>query len=88
MWGLLFVEMHGLLIEEAALLAEHRLSGRGTSVIAAPRLKSAGLVIVEHGLALWHVGSSQTRDLTIVPCIARQTQPLDHQGSPDLLCIV
>ena len=68
--------MHGLLIEEAALLAEHGLSGTGTSVIAAPRLKSAGLVVVEHKLALWHVGSSQTRDLTSVPCIARQT--LNH----------
>ena len=75
--------MHGLLIEEAALLAEHGLSGTGTSVIAAPRLKSAGLVIVEHKLALWHVGSSQTRDLTSVPCIARQT--LNHWTTREAL---
>ena len=29
-----------------------------------------------------HVRPSWTRDWTHVPCIVRQTQPLDHQGSP------
>ena len=75
--------MHGRLIEEAALLAEHGLSGTGASAIAAPRLNSAGLVIVEHRLTLWHVGSSQTRDLTGVPCIARQT--LNHWTTREAL---
>ena len=30
-----------------------------------------------------HVGSSQTRARTCVPCISRQSQPLRHQGSPN-----
>ena len=42
------------------------------SVVVAHRLYSAGSVVVVHGLvALWHVGSSQTRDQTCVPCLGR-----------------
>ena len=34
-------------------------------------------------VVLRHVGSSQTRDQTYVPCIGRQIlKPLDHQGGP------
>ena len=37
-------------------------------------------------VAPWHVGSSQTRARTRVPCISRQiSQPLRHQGSPSYL---
>ena len=40
------------------------------SVAVACRLQSAGLIVVE--LVQQHVGSSLTRDLINVPCIARQ----------------
>ena len=44
-----------------------------TSVVSAHRLQGAGSVVVGVGLvAPRHVGSSQTRDGTGVPCIARQ----------------
>ena len=34
------------------------------------------------------MGPSHTRDWTGVPCIAKQTQPLDHQGSPIIFYFV
>ena len=34
-------------------------------------------------LDLWHVGSSQTRDWTGVPCIAKQI--FNHQGNPGII---
>ena len=59
--GLLFVSVSGLLLAVSSLVAEHRLWGTWASVV------------VVHGLvAPRHVGSSQTRDLTCVPCIGRQ----------------
>ena len=42
------------------------------SGVATLRLWGTGSVVVAHGLsALWHVGSSGTREQTSVPCIAR-----------------
>ena len=75
--GLLFTAMCGLLISVASLLAEHSLWGTQASAavasvtaacgLSAHRLRSCG-----HSLnASQHVGFSQTRDQTSVPCIAR-----------------
>ena len=62
---------------------------RGSSLVAVGRLSSCGTRALEHRLsscssvAPWHVGSSQTRDQTCVPCIGRRILiPLCHQGSP------
>ena len=50
-----------------------RAPGLSHSVVAAHRLQGAGSVAVGVGLvAPRHVGSSQTRDGTGVPCIARR----------------
>ena len=70
--GLLLVAVHTLFIAMASL-AEHTLQGTWAqswltlgSRALAQELWSMGLV------APWHVGSSQIRDQTCVPCIARQ----------------
>ena len=64
-WGPLFIAVRGPLTVAASLVAEHRLQTR--------RLSSCG----SQGLvAPRHVGSSQTRAGTRVPCIGRQT--LNH----------
>ena len=60
-WGPLFIAVHGPLTVAASLAAEHRLQTRrlsncGSRGLAAPR----------------HVGSSQTRARTRLPCIGRQ----------------
>ena len=59
--GLLFVVVCGLLIAVASLVAEHGLQGTW-----AQQLWHTGLV------APRHVGSSQTRARTRVPCIGRR----------------
>ena len=59
--GLLFIMVRGLLTVVASLVAEHGVSVRGLQW-----LWHTGLV------ALWHVGSSQTRARTRVPCIGRR----------------
>ena len=68
------VEVHGLLIVVASVVVEHRLLSAPVLVVGACGLsrclqlagsEPSGLVI------LWHVVSSQTRDWTSVPCIAR-----------------
>ena len=59
--GLLLVALRRLLIAVASLVAEHGLQARGLQ-----QLWHTGLV------ALWHVGSSWTKDRTRVPCIGRQ----------------
>ena len=62
-WGPLFIVVRGPLIIAASLVAEHRLQTR--------RLSNCGLWLT--GLvAPQHVGSSQTRAQTHVPCIGRQ----------------
>ena len=67
--GLLFVVMHGLLTAVASLVAEYtgsRLLGFSSCSIWTQWLWCMGLATP------WHVGSSQTRDQTSVPCMARQ----------------
>ena len=59
-WELLFVVVLWFLIAVASLVAEHGLWGSWASAVGAQ-----GLV------ALWHVGSSQSRVQTCVPCIGR-----------------
>ena len=97
---LLFVVVWGLLTVVASLVAEHRLqahrlqqlwlagfSSCGTraqqlqpagSRAQAQQLRRMGLVAPQH------VGSSQTRARTRVPCIGRQILIHSHQGSPQL----
>ena len=60
-WGPLFIAVRGPLTIAASLVAEHRLQTR--------KLSNCG----SWGPAApWHVGSSQTRARTRVPCIGRQ----------------
>ena len=56
--GSSLVVMHGLLIVVASLV-EHRLYALGLQ-----------LLWLEDLVALWHVGSFQTKDRTWVPCTA------------------
>ena len=58
--------LHRPPIMVASVLEELRLQ--------APKLSSAGSVVVEHqgSVASWHVESSPTRDGTCVPCTGRQ----------------
>ena len=79
--GLLFIAVCGLLIAVASLVVEHGLQAHGLQ-----QLQHVGSVVVVHGLqgaqaqqlwrmglvAPWHVGSSQSRDQTHVPCIDRR----------------
>ena len=59
------------------------LGGWG-SVIATRSLQSTSSIVVVHNLvAVQHVGSSQTRDWTHVPCITRQI--LNHWASREAL---
>ena len=67
-WGPLFIAVRGPLIIAASLVAEHRLQTR--------RLSITGLV------APRHVGSSQTRARTRVPCIGRQI--LNHYATREV----
>ena len=59
--GPLFIAVHGPLTIAASLVAEHRLQTR--------RLSSCGST---GSVAPRHVGASQTRARTCVPCIGRQ----------------
>ena len=91
-WGLLFTAVYGPLIAVASLVAEHEVQAHGFqklwhmgSVAAARGLWVQAQQLWRKGLlvALWHVGSSQTRARTRVPCIGRQIlKPLRHQGGP------
>ena len=60
-WGPLFIALRGPLTIAASLVAEHRLQ-----TLRLSNLWLTGLVTP------WHVGSSQTRAQTHVPCISRQ----------------
>ena len=62
--GPLFIAVRGPLTIAASLVAEHRLQTRRLS--NCEQLRLTGLV------APRHVGSSQTRARTRVPCISRQ----------------
>ena len=75
-WGLFLIAVDELLIEMASLVSEqalrvHRLRWLCCtgSVAAAHRLSRAASVAVAHRLSCsQHVGSSQIRDQTHVPC--------------------
>ena len=69
-WGPLFITVRGPLTVVASLVAKHRLQTHRLS-----KLWLMGLV------ALRHVGSSQTRAQTRVPCIGRQI--LNHCATRD-----
>ena len=71
-WGPLFIAVRGPLTVVASLVAEHRLQTRRLS-----KLWLTGLV------APRHVGSSQTRARTRVPCIGRQI--LNHCATREAL---
>ena len=64
--GLLFVAVHRLLIAVASLLQSTGSRCAGSCGSQAQQLWRTGLV------APWHVGSSQTRARTRVPCIGRR----------------
>ena len=72
--GPLFIAVHGPLTIVASFVAEHRLQTRRLS-----SLWLTGLVAPQH------VGSSQTRARTRVPCISRQT--LNHCATREALLI-
>ena len=71
-WGPLFIVVRRPLTVVASPVAEHRLQTRRLT-----KLWLTGLV------ALRHVGSSQTRARTCVPCIGRQT--LNHCATREAL---
>ena len=72
-WGPLFIAVRGPLTIAASLVAEHRLQTR--------RLSSCGS---RARVAPWHVGSSQTRARTRVPCIGRHF--LNHCATREARC--
>ena len=83
-WGPLFIAVRGPLIIAASLVAEHRLQMhrlsncgsraqllRGMWDLPRPGLEPVSPAFT--GLVVpWHVGSSQTRARTHMPCIGRQ----------------
>ena len=73
------VVVHRLLIAVASLVVEHRLQTCGLQQYGtrAQQLWCTGLV------ATWHVGSSQTRARTHVPCIGRRI--LNHCATREAL---
>ena len=88
--GQLFI-VRGLLIAVASFVAECRLQVRGLqqlwhvgSVAVARGLQSTGQQLWRTGLAVpQHVGSSQTRAQTRVPCIGRRI--LNHCATREAL---
>ena len=86
------VAVHGLFTAVASLVSEHGLQGTQASVIAACRLSScASWSLRAQSQQLWHtglvaqqhVGFSQARNQTNVPCIAKWI--LNHQGTREAL---
>ena len=62
----------GLLTAKASLVAENRLQARGLQQLWLKDSRGlAQLLWCTSLVALRHVGSSQTRDGTLVPCIGR-----------------
>ena len=71
--GLLFVAVRGLLIAVASLVAEHGLLGTWAQQLWLAGSRAQAQQLWRVGLvALWHVGSCQTRARTRVPCIGRR----------------
>ena len=92
--GLLFLAVRGLLIAVASLVAEHGVQVRGLhqlwhagSVVVARGLQSAGSVVVEHRLSCSTAcGIFPDQGLNPRPLHQQaDSQPLRHQGSPQIL---
>ena len=68
----------------ATLVVVHRRLVPESPLVGGRGLYSPGLIVVAHGLVvLQHVGSSQTRNRTCVPCIGRWILiHCIHQGRP------
>ena len=74
----------GLLIVVASLAVEHRLEGSQAAGVAAPRLQSAGSIVMAHGLSCPEAcGIFLEQELN--PCLLHwqvDSFPLGHQGGP------
>ena len=76
LWWLLLLQSTGF--RPVGFSSYSTLAQKLQLVVSECCLSSCGLV------ALWYVGSSQTRDQTCVPCTGRQTlNHWTHQGSPN-----
>ena len=72
-WGLLFTSLHGFLIPWLLLLQSTGSRHAAFSGCGSWTLDPGTQWLWLMGLVSWvHVGSSQTRDLTLVPCIGRR----------------
>ena len=72
-WGLLFVVVHGLLTAVASLIVEYGLQAHRLQQLQHTGSRAQAQYLWRTGLvAPQHVGSSQTRDRTHVPCIGRR----------------
>ena len=72
-WGPLFIAVRGLLTVVSSLVAEHRLQVHGLQQLWLAGSRAQAQQLWSLGSATPpHVGSSQTRDQTRVPCIGRQ----------------
>ena len=70
--GLLFVAVCRLLIAVASFVVDHGLQARGLQQLRLAGSRAQVQQLWRTGLvALWHVGSSQTRAQTHVTCIGR-----------------
>ena len=84
--GPLFIEVYGLLIVVASLVAEYGLRAQA-SVVVVPRLQNTGSIAVMHGLSCF-AASGIFPDQALNPCFLHwqaDSLPLSHpnQGSPD-----
>ena len=70
--GLLSAAAQALLVVAASLIVEHGLWEQGPRVVARGSGAQAQYLWCTGLVALWHVGSSQIRDRTSVPCVARR----------------
>ena len=85
-WGLLFVAVCGLLIAVASLASEHGLQARGLQQLWLAGSRAQAQQLWHTGLvAPRHVGSSQIRARTRVPCIGRQV--LNHCATREALAL-
>ena len=82
-WERLLAAVHGLLTEVLSLVAAPRLPSAG-SVAAAPGLPSAGSVVVAHGSSSFTAcGILPDQESNLCPLhLLVDSYPLYHQGSP------
>ena len=82
--GLLFA-VRGLLIVVASLVVEHRLQARGLQQLWLAGSREQAQYLWHTGpVAPWHVGSSQPRARTRVPCVGRRI--LNHCATREVRC--